>query len=260
MVKLSQLPWLEEANHIFSHQLEFDSLAHAQLLSLENGYGAKQLLSNMAQLTLCEKPTRSNPCGFCRSCSLVESGNHPDLHIITPDGHQIKVDQIRKLCSDLTETSQQGGWRVSVIYHCEKLNKAASNALLKTLEEPGKNTLLLLQTENHGLLMPTIKSRCQNIVVKKPSRVQINEWLISQSSEYKGASWCIPIVGGPLELVGSISSGHYDNLLNYRNNWSESLSAGHLCASFLTVDEQNIVDVLDVLYLVFRQFILQNKF
>ncbi|MCL1077347.1 DNA polymerase III subunit delta' [Parashewanella spongiae] len=260
MVKLNELPWLDEAKHIFSRQLEKKSVSHAQLLSLEKGYGAKQLLGSLAQLTFCERPTQFTPCGLCKSCTLVESGNHPDFHQIVPDGNQIKVDQIRELCGDLTETAQQGGWRIAIIYSCEKLNKSAANALLKTLEEPGKQTLLLLQTESFGLLMPTITSRCQNILVKKPSKSQINDWLISQSPEYKGTNWCIPIVGGPLGLIESISSGHYNKLLNYRNNWSQSLSAGHLCASFLTVDEQTIVDVLDVLYLVFRQFILQNKF
>ncbi|WP_133407102.1 DNA polymerase III subunit delta' [Parashewanella tropica] len=260
MVKLTQLSWLDDARQVFYNQLNSDSLPHAQLLGIESGYGAELLLAHLAQTALCEKLTSKGACGFCRGCHLVEAGNHPDLHTIKPDGSQIKVDQVRQLCQSLATTAQQSGRRVAVIHHCEKLNQAAANALLKTLEEPGDDTLLLLQTDSPNLLMATISSRCQKLAIKKPDKKQILDWL-SQHSDVKGdATWCIPLVGGPLELMLAIDSGHYQALLNYRKAWSESLSLGHLSQSFLATNDQDIVDALDVLYLVLRQFVLQGKY
>ncbi|MGB0893559.1 MAG: DNA polymerase III subunit delta' [Parashewanella sp.] len=260
MDELSQLDWLKEAQQIFSSQLASDSVAHAQLLGLEAGYGAELLLNHFASLALCDKPSRGRPCGFCRACHLVEANNHPDLHIVKPDGQQIKVDQIRHLCHSLVTTAQQGGRRVAIIYHSEKMNIAAANALLKTLEEPGDDTLLLLQTDTPSLLMPTISSRCQKINVHIPSKQQINVWLQANSQIKSDMSWCMPIVGGPLELIQALNSGYYQLLLGYRKAWSDSIQQGHLHSQLLEISEQEIVDVLNVYYLVLRQLVLQSKF
>ena len=260
MVKLNQLPWLTSASEIFAKQLSEDAMPHAQLLGIEYGYGAELLLHHFSCLALCDKPINDEACRFCHSCQLTAAGTHPDLHIVKPDGQQIKVDQIRELCSSLANTSQQGGKRIAVIYDCEKMNVAAANALLKTLEEPGKDTLLLLQTSSPNLLMATISSRCQKVAVHLPSKDELNNWL-KQNSEVTGdTTWAVPLVGGPLNLIESIASGQYQTLLKYRKDWSQSLMEGHLCTSFLDIDEKEIVDILDVLYLVLRQFVIQRKY
>ncbi len=260
MVELNQLPWLQAAKSIFSRQLSHDSMPHAQLLGIERGYGADVLLHQFASLALCGKVTEAEPCGFCHSCQLVNAQTHPDLHILKPDGQQIKVDQIRQLCSSLANTAQQGGRRVAIIPDAEKMNVAAANALLKTLEEPGKDTLLLLQTSAPGLLTATISSRCQKIAVNLPSKEEINTWLRQYSSVTGDTTWAIPLVGGPLNLIESIESQRYQTLLSYRNDWNQSLLDGHLCTSFLDIDEKDIVDVLDVLYLVLRQFVILKRY
>ena len=260
MVELKQIPWLQAAKTIFSQQLNNNSMPHAQLLGVENGYGADVLLQHFAYLALCDKPSQSQACGFCHACQLVKAETHPDLHIVKPDGQQIKVDQIRQLCAALANTAQQGGRRIAIIHDTEKMNVAAANALLKTLEEPGKDTLLLLQTSSPSLLMPTISSRCQKIAVSLPSKEDINAWLQQHSNVTGDMTWAIPLVGGPLNLIESLNSQHYETLLTYRKDWGQSLLDGHLCTSFLDIDEKEIVDVLDVLYLVLRQFVIQKRY
>ncbi|RYV01293.1 DNA polymerase III subunit delta' [Shewanella sp. OPT22] len=260
MVKLNQLPWLSSASTIFAKQLSEDTMPHAQLLGIEHGYGAELLLEHLSNLALCNKPINGEACSFCHSCQLTAAGTHPDLHIIKPDGQQIKVDQIRQLCRALANTSQQGGKRIAVIYECEKMNVAAANALLKTLEEPGRDTLLLLQTSSPSLLMATISSRCQEIAVHLPSKDDLHVWLQQNSQVSGDMTWAMPIVGGPLNLIESVTSGYYQTLLSYRKDWSQSLMEGHLCTSFLDIDEKEIVDILDVLYLVLRQFVIQKKY
>lgn len=260
MVELDQLPWLKAAINIFLQQMNNNSIPHAQLLGIEHGYGANLLLEHFAKLALCDKPVNTKPCSVCHSCQLTKAGTHPDLHIIKPDGQQIKVDQIRQLCSVLANTSQQGGRRVAIIINCEKMNLAAANALLKTLEEPGKDTLLLLQTSAPGLLMATISSRCQKIAVTLPSKDEMKTWLQRHSNVTGNTTWALPLVGGPLNLIECIASGRYQTLLGYRKGWNQSLMKGHLCTSFLGINEKEIVDVLDVLYLVLRQFVIQKRY
>ncbi len=260
MVKLDQLPWLDSATRIFLQQLENDSIPHAQLLGVEHGYGADLLLEYFAGLALCTKVIRNEPCGFCHSCQLTAANTHPDFYTIKPDGQQIKVDQIRQLCSSLANTSQQGGRRVAIIYDCEKMNVAAANALLKTLEEPGKDILLLLQTSSPSLLMATISSRCHKIAVTIPVKEDVNTWLKQHSDVTGDTTWAIPLVGGPLNLIECTSTDRYQALLTYRKDWGQSLIEGHLCTRFLDIGEKEIVDVLDVLYLVLRQFVIQKKF
>jgi hypothetical protein len=88
---------------------------------------------------------------------------HPDLMWLAPEGkaEMIKIDAIRGVSEFLTQTAQQSGYRVVVIPSADRMNIASANALLKSLEEPGANTLLLLLTDLPHLLLPTIRSRCQ---------------------------------------------------------------------------------------------------
>jgi DNA polymerase-3 subunit delta' len=87
------------------------------------------------------------------------------------------VDQVRELIDHLHSTAQQGGYRVVIMTPAESLNTSSANALLKILEEPGRNTLLVLISHQPGQLMPTIRSRCQRIDFATPSAQQSERWL-----------------------------------------------------------------------------------
>ena len=160
---LSQLPWLHTPFERFAQLCNQNHHSHAQLLPVDEALGGYQLANEMAQMALCLNKTPEGACQQCKSCLLYQAGNHPDVHWVRKDGAQIKVDQIRELCQSLLHTAQQGGARVAVIENSERMNTAAANALLKTLEEPGDNTLLILQTDTPASLLPTITSRCQKI-------------------------------------------------------------------------------------------------
>ncbi|MBO6226629.1 MAG: DNA polymerase III subunit, partial [Shewanella sp.] len=152
----AQLPWLEGPRQAFLAQLTRQKMPHAQLVGIDSAYGGELLSVFMARAAMCLQPTPAGACGFCKSCQLFDAGNHPDFYHIAADGNQIKVDQIRELCTRLTATAQQSGMRVAIIHHSERLNSAAANALLKTLEEPGKDTLLILQSDTPARLMATV--------------------------------------------------------------------------------------------------------
>ena len=260
----AQLPWLEGPRQAFLAQLTRQKMPHAQLVGIDSAYGGELLSVFMARAAMCLQPTSAGACGFCKSCQLFDAGNHPDFYHIAADGNQIKVDQIRELCTRLTATAQQSGMRVAIIHHSERLNSAAANALLKTLEEPGKDTLLILQSDTPARLMATVSSRCQRIPFVVPSREIIKNWLAQQCDIQEDVTWCLSVVGGPLKLAESLQSeggqqSRYQSLLQFRKDWAQSLSSGHLCASLLTISEQQIIDVLKVLYLLIRQVLLKNS-
>nr|WP_309247250.1 DNA polymerase III subunit delta' [Shewanella sp. VB17] len=212
----------------------------------------------LAKAAMCQTLGVTGACGFCKACLLVEANSHPDFYHVVADGHQIKVDQIRELCQKLTSTSQQGGWRVAVISHSEKLNTAAANALLKTLEEPGKQTLLLLQSDAPSRLMATISSRCQRLHFQAPSHDEIKAWLAQNSELTSDVIWCLPMMGGPLALANALKNQRYEQLLQLRKDWVQSLSSGHLCANLITINEKHVADAIQVLYLILKQKLVKQ--
>jgi DNA polymerase-3 subunit delta' len=150
---------------------------------------------------LCEQAADGEACGRCRSCLLLEAGTHPDLVVLSfglrKDGVQrsdIVVDQIRDLSSRLAMASQFGGWQVACIDPADAMNTAAANALLKTLEEPSPNTLLLLVADAPWRMPQTIRSRCQRIEFQLPSREEALAWL--QAEGVKDAAAALDAAGG----------------------------------------------------------------
>jgi DNA polymerase III, delta subunit/DNA polymerase III, delta subunit, C terminal len=123
-------------------------------------------LAAFIKLLLCQArtPDKTQACNYCKGCLLTQSeAGHPDVQWLKPEGklNLIKIDQVREVIDFLTKSAQQGGYKVVVFESAEGLNHAAQNALLKSLEEPGANSFLVLQTAYPHLLLPTIKSRCQ---------------------------------------------------------------------------------------------------
>ncbi|MGL4476483.1 MAG: DNA polymerase III subunit delta' [Shewanella sp.] len=253
------LPWCQPALVSLSAAKQQGKLPHALLLGLDAGFGAEGLMRHIAQMALCTNVQASGACGQCKSCQLQLAGNHPDFYEIYADGNQIKVDQIRGLCQSLTQTAQQAGFRVAIIFACERMNTAAANALLKTLEEPGAQTLLLLQTNRIGQLLPTIRSRCQRVLVQEPNRQQVRDWLSENMTLDSDPCWCLPIVGGPLALAQALTDGRYQQLLSLRQGWQQALSHGHINATLQGIIDKHMLDAIGVLYLVIRQSLLKNQ-
>lgn len=156
-------------------------LHHAYLLHGTLGVGKKLTAFKIAEKLLCKAVEQSpqnqvDSCGHCTACKRVQKQArtheeaHPDLHIIQREinskgkvSHEIKIAQIRALQKKLSYQAFEGGNRVVIIVAAECMNQATSNALLKTLEEPGENTYFLLISSKVDRLLPTIISRCQKL-------------------------------------------------------------------------------------------------
>lgn len=173
------LPWQQELWTGWLRQLKAGRLPHAVLISGIAGLGKGHLADVFAQAVLCTAKPENRPCGQCKSCQLLKAGSHPDLRRVEPEeaGKAIKIAQVRELVDSLGGTAQQGGWKCVIIRPADAMNSHAANALLKSLEEPPGDTLMILVTSSPSQLMATLRSRCRQIQVLPPSREGALAWL-----------------------------------------------------------------------------------
>jgi DNA polymerase III subunit delta' len=187
------LPWLEEP----LQQVLAQHRGHALLVCGTAGAGALEFLLRLSQAWLCEdRAAPSGPaCGQCGSCRLFLSHAHPDFRLRVPEAlavardipvllderrkpsRQIRIDEIRQAMDWMTTTTGRGQGKVLALHPAEAMNAASASALLKTLEEPPAGSRVVLSTADPGLLMPTIRSRCQMVRLPPPPRTQALAWL-----------------------------------------------------------------------------------
>lgn len=148
---------------ILKRALANNALAHAYLFSGESGIGKRMTAVALAAAVNCGTGGTDGGCGECPSCRRVASGGHPDVHYIVPDGEEIKIDQIRQVQGDLALKPFEGLKKTLIVDSAERMNQASANAFLKTLEEPPGDALIILITSMPQSLLPTIRSRCQEI-------------------------------------------------------------------------------------------------
>jgi DNA polymerase-3 subunit delta' len=192
------LPWQESLWQGFISRLDQGRLPHAIMLTGSPGIGVERIANAMAQRLLCTAELSKYACGSCKGCQLMMAGNHPDLSILEPaeQGKAILIDQVRELMGKLSKTAQQGGWKVALIAPAEAMNISASNALLKSLEEPQGQTLLILLSYRPSLVSATIRSRCQVEALPLPDSAQASRWLAEVSGDQPLAEQTLEIAGG----------------------------------------------------------------
>ena len=177
------------------------ALPHALLLCGPQGLGKRDFLRRFVRGLLCQHPQEGDACGTCRSCLLFDAGTHPDYvslsYGLRKDGVQrqdIVVDQVRDLSARLATSSQFGGWQVASIDPADAMNTAAANALLKTLEEPASQTMLILVADAPWRMPATIRSRCQRMDFQLPQREESLAWL--QQLGVRDAETALAAAGG----------------------------------------------------------------
>lgn len=169
-------PWQQDSWQRLLTPFQQGRLPHALLVSGEKGGGKFFLLEGFAKKALCHQD-QQYACGQCKSCALFAAGSHPDYLLLQPDGKNIKIDAVRAMVEQLSQTAHVGSMKVVILAPAEAMNTASANALLKCLEEPTANTLIILLSHSVHRLLPTIRSRCQQIVLPKPSVADADQWL-----------------------------------------------------------------------------------
>lgn len=182
-------------------------MPHALLFSGPHGLGKQQLADALVARTLCANPGLT-ACGECHSCSMLAAGYHPDLIRVAPEENkrQIRIDAIREVNRAVSQTAQQGGYRVIVISPAEAMNVAAANALLKCLEEPGEKTLFILLADVPSRVLPTIRSRCQHWSLAKVPFDACEQWLSEALGQEEDAHFWWRVSGGLPQLAATLAT------------------------------------------------------
>lgn len=201
--------WHDVQWHSIAELLEKNRLPHALLFAGPAGVGKLRFAKALAHSLLCQKEGFSPACGDCKACRLNQT-SHPDLKLITPEegGRLIKVDQVRGVVDFIVKTSHAGGYKITIIAPAEVMNANAANAILKSLEEPTDNSLLILISDAPGTLMPTIRSRCQQVYFPVPSEEQVLPWLTTATANEGLAKQLLAEASGkPLTALDYLNVG-----------------------------------------------------
>ncbi len=154
-------------------------LSHAYLFEGNRGTGKMAVAKQLAKTLFClEKKESFEPCQRCVNCKRIDSHNHPDVRIFSPEeGKQITIDKIDFLLKEIAYRGSESKQRLFVIEHADRMTQVAANRLLKFIEEPSEKEIVILVTEQLQKILPTILSRCQTISFKPQKRSEISEKL-----------------------------------------------------------------------------------
>jgi DNA polymerase-3 subunit delta' len=214
-------------------------LPHAILFHGAAGSGKTGFIEAFAQSLLCENVRADgHACGECASCGWFVQHNHPDYRRVRPEAledepvaaegeeagdgdkkakssktpsKEIKIEQIRQLADFMNISTHRQGLRVVVLYPAEALNMPASNALLKTLEEPPPGTVFLLASNSLDRLLPTILSRCRKFALPMPAHDEALAWLQAQGVQ-DADGWLREQGGAPLLALAQAETGSREEL------------------------------------------------
>lgn len=178
-------------------------VAHAYLFSGPEGVGKKKVATAFIEALFCAS---GEGCGACISCRKIASGNHPDIHTLEPDGQFIKVDQVRALQKDLAFRPYEAPRKACIIDGADRFNQSSGNSLLKTLEEPPGNALIILLASTLDAVLPTIRSRCQQISFSGVPVDEISGYLESTGIDQDSARVAASLADGSIAKAISLCS------------------------------------------------------
>lgn len=232
MVNTAALPGLDESLRAAIEQMR----GHAVRVAGPEGAGQFDWSLALARAWLCEAQGAQRPgplaCGTCTACRLVDARTHPDLRVLVPEAQaeelgwaapeegadsgegrrkpsrEIKVDALRAAVEFAQQTSSRGQAKVVLIHPAERMNAVAANTLLKTLEEPPGQARFILSGGEGERLLPTLRSRCQTLVLGRPPEAQAQAWLQAQGWAPDDARVLLRAAGGlPLQALSMARAG-----------------------------------------------------
>ncbi len=224
-------------------------LPHAILIDAKSDQDGVGFIWHFMMLLLCVKPNDLSPCGQCQPCQLMLSNSYPDITYVSllydnknkKINKNITIEQIRKLIHELHLTRRYDSLKIAAIYPADKMSIAGANSLLKTLEEPVSDVLILLVTHDKGKLPVTIRSRCQIWPLDHPVRHASIEWLLQQGMNEVTAEQYIDFSGGDPQLALKLQLADYATLVDqFKHQFilylKNDTDVSRLCSSLLAVE------------------------
>ncbi|MDY0268024.1 DNA polymerase III subunit delta' [Trichloromonas sp.] len=258
----SQIIGHERQKDILRRALAHGRLAHAYLFEGPEGVGKRLMATALVRALFCAEGTG---CGRCPACRKIDHHNHPDLHILEADGQTIKIEQVRALQKELTFRPLEGPRKVCLIDGAERMNAAAANSLLKTLEEPSGDALLILLSSRPESILSTIRSRCQRLPFTRLPQARIKEVLLERME-------LDPTQG---HILAALSEGSFkkalgkdrDLYLEKRRELLKSLTALapsrvlplFELANTLAEEKDRLFEILDIFQAFYRDLLLYRQ-
>jgi DNA polymerase-3 subunit delta' len=249
----------ERQKEILNRALANGRLAHAYLFSGPDGIGKRLVAMALARAIVCDE---QRGCGHCLACRKIDHQNHPDLHILEPDGNSLKIEQIRSFQRDLNLKPLEAPRKICMIEQADTMTVGAANALLKTLEEPRGDTLLILLTAQPNRLLETIRSRCQPLPFTRHPNSRIQAELEKQ----------LGIDSTESHILAALSEGSFKKAfgkdrelyLEQRRELLKTLtglSSGSILplldfADQLAADKTILVDILEIFQAFYRDVLM----
>lgn len=248
----------DRAVSVLKRSISMDRVSHAYLFSGIEGCGKKKTALAFVQAVFCGK---EEACGVCSSCRKVANGQHPDLHILEPDGAFIKIDQVRELQKELSYRPFEAPKKACIIDGADKLNLSSGNALLKTLEEPPGNALMILIAPERSAVLQTIQSRCQSLGFQPLPVELIEERLVRDQFPAEAARVAATLSSGSLRRGIEIAT---DGVLEGRGSFLERVTALNLrevtalfaAAEEFAADKEGLPGLLELLVSFLRDVLI----
>ncbi|UFS68962.1 DNA polymerase III subunit delta' [Geomonas sp. RF6] len=193
----------DQAISVLRRSISMGRVAHAYLFSGIEGCGKRKTALSFVQAVFC---SAEEACGVCPSCKRVAAGQHPDLHILEPDGAFIKIEQVRELQKELAYRPFEAPKKACIIDGAHKFNASSGNALLKTLEEPPGDALMILIAPERAAVLQTIQSRCQSLPFQPLSQEAIEKRLELDGIAPAAARIAATLSAGSLKRALEITS------------------------------------------------------
>jgi DNA polymerase-3 subunit delta' len=229
----------ERIRALLARALASGRLPPALLFSGPEGIGKKRLALSLGRALLCEV---YGPCDTCAPCRRALRGVHPDLILLQPATAAIKIDQVRGLVGQISGLPFEGRSRVAIIDNAHLLTEEAANALLKSLEEPPPTTHVALVTASPQALLPTIRSRCQELRMSQLP-IQVVEGKLAEELPRDEARLRAALSGGSLGAALAFESEGYRSLREDLLGLLERLPAGSVTDRLVAAEK--LADVED---------------
>lgn len=242
------------AYNLIKHDIDTGNLSHAYMVISPDVFAVQNLFRLIACAVYCK-----DACTTCPVCKKVLNGNHADVKFINEDGKKIKVEDVAALIEDTETKPFESDNKLYFVNSADKMNPAAQNKLLKTLEEPQKAVSIFLGVGSESVILDTVKSRTKKITLDRFSAGDIKDALISSGVAVGNATIASACADGMLWRAKEISSNAafsetFDRAIFILNNLKKSSDV----ASFLndkTLDKDNLPVFLDALSIVLRDMI-----
>ncbi|EOT41865.1 DNA polymerase III subunit delta' [Enterococcus columbae] len=248
---------------LFKKSMKHGRLAHAYLFEGAKGTGKHQVSLWLAKRLFCTNLIDEAPCQQCINCQRIEHLEHPNVHVVQPDGQMIRVDQIRQLQAEFAKRGFESGRQVFILSQADKMNTQAANSLLKFLEEPSGEVLMILETQSLGSILPTIQSRCQIVHFPPIATKDLYEQLL-QANIYPQTAKLLTFMTNSYDKAVEISQNEWFNDAKEEiNKWFDYLKNDDFMAFIfvqrrlvpLAKDKNQQIQLLDMLMFYYREFL-----